>query len=224
MLPTWYVEFSNTSGNAPEGPNPGSSRSRWKAFYEDVPKYKVKPVSHYWTHPPTHTLDLQNPYTIYDFMNQFHAAFPETTWTLESTTLLFGVDTVSGSDLEVYGFTWGRFDNRPCDLKNGVSFVYRGAITRISNMTVEQQWDLTTYAVLHELGHARGLVGNGGENFDHNYHGSSADADTCVMNLPTPPLSFVPKLCDFHRRVLAQCLTEVKGAYSTADDCARYWQ
>jgi hypothetical protein len=212
----WYVEFSNTTGNGLEGGGgTGSSRSSWKAFLEVVPKYDVRAVSRFWSDPPTQDLDVREAVTLWAFIEQFQSAFDAGgAWSLNSTTLLFGVDTIRGLEPGAQGFTWPKGTERGNARANAVSFVFRGAITRIPGLSAQQAWAVTSYVVLHELGHARGLMGNGGEEFDHNYH-QGAGSNECVMKNFTAPLAYQPTLCEWHRRVLAQCLREVQGAYSS---------
>lgn len=77
--------------------------------------------------------------------------------------------------------------------------------------------------MLHELGHSRGLNANynGDPDYDHNNH-SGDNAGNCIMKTAigyTPPEPFV--FCDYHKKILKNCLKDIKITYSPNETCAQ---
>lgn len=92
------------------------------------------------------------------------------------------------------------------------------------------------YIILHELCHARGMNAStlnerlqlksiimsdstSDPCFDHIYHKGN-NQDSCIMHSfieLDPPLPYI--LCDYHKRILRNCLQRMQPTYSVSDTC-----
>jgi hypothetical protein len=148
---------------------------------------------------------------------------------VEDISLLIGISQIKGFE-DRYGVTIPKErvqNNIP------VSFIFKSNLIKKGG-TSESLGSRTELTILHELCHARGM--NLSTNyeilpqknlsepfFDHVYHHGHF-SDRCIMHKYVeidPPLPF--ELCDYHKRVLQNCLQQIKPTYSIYDTCCGPW-
>jgi hypothetical protein len=142
-----------------------------------------------------------------------------------SNSYLFGVFEPQNTDADVLGFTdeLGKYTHLPPGQQNAVSYVLKQRIMEWEELTdCDQKFSGVDFVVLHELGHARGLRGNDNPEYDHNTHGGDYIND-CVMHTRAYPALIITRphvFCAKHKKIMRECLKEIKSSYTITATCA----
>lgn len=222
----WQIPYSYTIGNDPTASGGLSiNTSGWRNVYITQASYnfQLSLVENKYM-PSDNSLDMSTLSKFRQTVNSFIKKFEEN-WgynisILEQGSHLFGVNDMIGAGTGVVGATAPKHFTQD---DPAVAFVFTSKILNLSGLTAQQKWALVDYTVLHELGHSRGLNAETGQDpyYDHNNH-SGEDSANCIMKLPigyTPPEPFV--FCDYHKKVLKNCLKVIKMSYLPSETCAQ---
>jgi hypothetical protein len=215
---TWIVAWGSSLGNEITGA-PGSS---WDEM-EDIIEYETDyNIVHIYGAPIGNDDGLiwDNPTTFENFLNEYYIDVGvQESWSPEQNSFLLGINDPVGTDPYTYGFAYPLNWLETLPHGYAVSFVLKTKIHEIPGFTTEQKWRATQRAALHEMGHARGLVGGGISDFDHSFHGGENQSN-CVMNnlTLTEPQAF----CGRHIDILRDCLKVISSEYEITPPCTNW--
>lgn len=218
----WIIIWANESGNDPSG-GTGIGNVGWYQFFDAQVGYKITWDYRESAPPSSSMLTLATPREFINTVDSYVKSFYEglqidpTIIDASNTSLLFGI-----RDILWRGLTVGAtVPKGQISQSVAVSFNLTSVIVSSSRYPAKA-WVRVDANVLHELGHARGLNARLNDNYiDHDTHSGQGNT-TCVMWSPLeddPPQPFT--FCDYHKKVLKNCLTAIQRTYSPDADCAK---
>lgn len=223
--PLWEAHWSYTAGNELADINLVSSPATWTATLKDETNYNFIPYSLDQGHVPSDgSLDWRSSQALINtagaFLREYYAN-ARITSVGDKASFLFGVNEPIGTLAEEVGVTLPK-GAIPAVHNVPLSLVFKTKIHSINTTDTGWKWRLTQTAVVHELGHARGLnaiVNN--QWYDHSNH-AGTDQGICVMISPVTDPQANPKFCGYHKKVLRECLSQIQFDYNPNSPCASF--
>lgn len=218
--PLWEVYVSESDGEALVAAGLSIGLAGWKIVYTDGTNYNFAPQRFEVT-PAYYLLDFSSPNLMYStsraLLSNYYAS-----WGYEiggfnqlTYTHIFGVPIPAGAPLNTLGVTT-QIHNYGQTRFPAASYVFVSTIVGLYAGDAATGRVVVDHAILHELGHARGLsaICDGEtEYIDHTYH-IGTNPQNCVMNdLRSITQAGVLKLCDYHKTILSG-ITTVQSNYS----------